>query len=91
MLSSIKRKPCLLGKWRCYGQVRYGIFLSETIQNFCEEVWDFCENAFHFFHLLRYSILKKILNYQYVTKVKYPAAELRGIKIQNLIAPVADT
>ena len=23
--------------------------------------------------------------------VKYPAAELRGIKIQNLIAPVADT
>jgi hypothetical protein len=24
-------------------------------------------------------------------KVKNPAAELRGIKIQNLIAPVADT
>ena len=26
-----------------------------------------------------------------VELVKYPAAELRGIKIQNLIAPVADT
>jgi hypothetical protein len=25
------------------------------------------------------------------TKVNYPAAELRGIKIQNLIALVADT
>jgi hypothetical protein len=27
----------------------------------------------------------------WIGEVNYPAAELRGIKIQNLIAPVADT
>jgi hypothetical protein len=41
--------------------------------------------------LILWLLFSQILSAKNGLKVKNPAAELRGIKIQNLIAPVADT